>query len=223
MTSLNTTTHSPDRGATRLIVLAFIVLLCVLAIAAALVQDLSRRIDAVQTVGVAPADADGPFVRAWSRSVSPALIHEMAGAPGRTGEFFALNSGKIQRFDAAGARLDEFDAPSKSSRIASDPTGAVPHLLVVSSATKWTGAIDHTVTTDYFLQALDTSGTEVWRKRFDPGQVASLEPSVVMLNSRPVIILSASQRILAFDPRGTQLWSASIWHHPGSVTAVDLR
>ena len=171
---------------------------------------------------VAPADADGPFVRAWSLGVSPALIHELADAPGRTGEFFALNRGKIQRFNAAGARLDEFAAPSKSSRIATDPTGAVPHLLVVSSATKWTGAIDHTVTTDYFLQALDTSGTEVWRKRFDPKEVASLEPSVVVLNSRPAIILSASRRILAFDARGSQLWSASIWHHPGSVTAAAV-
>lgn len=123
---MNTTIPPPDRGETRLLVLAFIVLVCVLAVVATLVRSLSTRIDTVLTVGVAPADADGPFVRAWSLGVSPALIHELADAPGRTGEFFALNRGKIQRFNAAGARLDEFAAPSKSSRIATDPTGAVP-------------------------------------------------------------------------------------------------
>jgi hypothetical protein len=189
---------------------------------AGLVQHLSRQMDAVQTVGVAPAAGEGAFRREWSIVVSPPLIHEMALGPGRTGEFLALNSGKVQRFDASGTRLGQFEAPSKSSRIATDPTGAVPYLFIVSSAAKWTGAIDHTVATDYFLQALDTNGKEVWKTRFDPKEVASLEPSVVMLNSRPVIILSASQRILAVDPQGSQLWSLSLWHHPGTVTASDL-
>ena len=213
---------SPERGAALLILLAVIILICVMVGAAGLVRHMSRQMAEVQTVGVAPAAGEGAFLRDWSIVVSPPLIHEMALGPGRTGEFLALNSGKIQRFDAAGTRLGQFEAPSKSSRIATDPTGAAPYLFIVSSAAKWTGAIDHTVTTDYFFQALDTNGKEVWKKRFDPKEVASLEPSVVMLNSRPVIILSASQRILAFDPQGSQLWSVSLWHHPGTVTASDL-
>lgn len=216
-------TRARERGAVILIALAFVLLVLALAAVVMILGDTTRRMADVATAGVTPAAAaDGPFARAWSVAVSPPLIHEMAEAPGAAGEFVALNSGRIQRFDATGIRVSQFDAPSKASRLATDPTGAIPHLLVVSSASKWTGAIDHTVTTDYFFQALDSAGREVWKKRFDPKEVSSLEPSVAMLHSRPVVILSASGRILAFDAQGTQLWGVSLWHHPGTVTAAAL-
>jgi hypothetical protein len=86
---------------------------------------------------------------------------------------------------------------------------------------KWIGAIDHLVTTDHFLQAIDLDGREVWKKRFDPKDTSTLEPLVATLNSRAVIVLSAGRRILCFEPGGAQLWDLPLWHHPGTVTAVD--
>jgi hypothetical protein len=92
----------------------------------------------------------------------------------------------------------------------------------VSSSTKWTGAIDYVVTTDYFLQALDAGGREIWKKRFDPKEVSTLEPVVATLNARPVVVLSASRRILCLDAAGVELWNIPLWHHPGTVTVADL-
>jgi hypothetical protein len=142
--------------------------------------------------------------------------------PGRPGEFFALNNDMILRFDAAGARQDRFAAPPKSSRIVADRTGAVPYLLVVSRKTKWTGAIDHVVTTDDFLHALDTRGQVVWTKRFDPKELSTLEPVIARFDGRPAIVLSASKRILCFDVNGNLLWDLPFWHHPDTVAFADL-
>jgi hypothetical protein len=65
------------------------------------------------------------------------------------------------------------------------------------------------------------TGREVWKKRFDPKETSTLEPFVARLNSRPTIVLGASRRILAFDGQGNELWNIALWHHPGTVTAVD--
>ncbi len=94
----------------------------------------------------------------------------------------------------------------------------MPYLMVVSSSTKWTGAIDYVVTTDYFLHALDAAGREVWKKRFDPKDVSWLEPVISRFNQTPVIVLSASKRIICFDANGNELWNVALWHHPGTVT-----
>lgn len=94
--------------------------------------------------------------------------------------------------------------------------------MVVSSSSKWTGAIDHTVTTDYFLHALDTGGREIWKRRFDPKDVATLEAVFTRVMGRPVVLLSASRRLFCFDVSGRQLWEVPLWHHPGTVTATDL-
>jgi hypothetical protein len=220
--------HAQSRDSSRgmvivVVVLAAAILIFAIIALAMLLRDMSRQMDAVQTVGVTPADTGGSFTRAWSIAVSPPLIHEMALAPGRPGEFLALNANRLQRFDASGTRRQQFDAPRKSSRIATDGTGAIPYVVITSSATKWTGAIDHTVTTDYFLQALDLEGGEVWKKRFDPKEISAPEPSIVTLDAGPAIILSASRRILAFTRDGTELWNMSLWHHPGTVTPADLQ
>lgn len=184
---------------------------------------MDARIDDVRTHGLPPATTgDAPFAEAWSVSLEPPLVHEMALSPGATGEFLALNNSQILRFDANGTRLAKFAAPPKSTRIATDPTGALPYLMVVSSSTKWTGAIDYVVTTDDFLHALDSSGREVWKKRFDPNEVSTLEPVIATLNSRPVVVLSASKRIVCLDAAGAELWNIPLWHHPGTVTVADL-
>jgi hypothetical protein len=146
----------------------------------------------------------------------------MALSPGARGQFFALNNDEILKFDANGARLAKFPAPAKSTRIATDRTGAVPYLMVVSSSTKWTGAIDYVVTTDYFLQALDATGREIWQKRFDPKEISTPEPLIASFKGKPVIVLSASRRIICFDVNGNELWNAPLWHHPGTVTEADL-
>lgn len=107
--------------------------------------------------------------------LSPPLVHEMALSPGRPGQFLALNKDEILHFDSTGARVSKSAAPANSSRIATDPSAGIPHVMVVSSSIKWTGAIDHTVTTDDFLHALDTGGHEIWKRRFDLKDVATLE------------------------------------------------
>lgn len=207
----------------------FFILLALIALAFlgfclyALSQAMNTRFEDAQLMGVPPATTgDAPFVQAWSVPLNPPLVHEMALSPGRPGEFLALNKDEIHRFDQAGERLGSFAAPSKSTRIATDPTGAMPYIMVVSSSTKWTGAIDYVVTTDYFLQALDTTGHEIWKERFDPKAISTPEPFIATLNSRPVVVLSASKRILCFDSGGTQLWDVPLWHHPGTVTSADL-
>jgi hypothetical protein len=173
----------------------------------------------VQTQGVPPATTgDTPLAQAWSVPLSPSLVHEMALASPGKGEFFALNSDEILRFNSNGVRVAKFAAPAKSSRIVTDPVGAVPYLMVVSRSTKWTGAIDHVVTTDHFLHALDGSGREAWRKRFDPKDTSVLEPVISRFEQRPVIVLSASKRIICFDANGNELWNIPLWHHPFTVT-----
>jgi hypothetical protein len=185
----------------------------------ALSQAMNTNVARIQAAGVAPATTlNAPFVEAWSVSIRPPLVHEMALSPSAKGEFFALNNDEILRFGADGARLAKFAAPAKSRRIATDPTGSMPYLMVVSSRTKWTGAIDYVVTTDYFLQALDAAGREVWKKRFDPKDVSSPEPVISRFNQTPVIVLSASKRIICFDTNGNELWNIALWHHPGTVT-----
>jgi hypothetical protein len=190
----------------------------------ALLQSMNAKMNVVESYGVpAATTGDAAFVEEWSVALTPALVQEMALSPGAKGAFFALNNDEITRFDATnGARLAKFAAPAKSERIATDPSGAMPYLMVVSSSTKWTGAIDYVVTTDYFLHALDTAGREVWKNRFDPKDVSVLEPVVATFNARPAIVLSASRRIICLDTKGVELWNIPLWHHPWTVTEADL-
>jgi hypothetical protein len=98
----------------------------------------------------------------------------------------------------------------------------VHEMALAPSRSKWTGAIDHTVTTDYFLHALDTVGREVWKQRFDPKDVATLEPVPARVLGHPVVLLSASRRIFCFDLRGTRMWETPLWHHPGTLAATEF-
>src|SRR5687768_15808157 len=107
-----------------------------------------------------PAAGDAPFTRVWSLSLR--LVTQVTAAPGPRGYFIALSGGELHLLDPKGTRAASFAAPAKTSRIAGDPSGRMPFLIAVSRRSKWTGAIDHTVTTDYFLHALDTGGREVW-------------------------------------------------------------
>jgi hypothetical protein len=183
----------------------------------------ARQMDAVRApaVSVEPG-GNAAFVEAWSVDLAPPFVEEMALIPGHPGEFFALKNDRIYRFDATGTRQDKFAAPPKSARIVTDRTGAVPYLLVVSRKTKWTGAIDHVVTTDHFLHALDSRGQAVWTKRFDPKELDTLEPSIARFAGRSAIVLSGSKRILCFDVNGRPLWDLAFWHHPGTVAVADL-
>lgn len=183
----------------------------------------SSKIDTVQTHGLPTATAgDAVFRQAWSTDLLPSLIYEMALAPGQPGEFFALGNDRIYRFDSSGARRDKFEAPSKSSRLTTDPSGQVPYLMVVSRQTKWTRDIPFTITTDEFLHALDSRGREVWTKRFDPNNISALEAVPTTLGHTAVILLSTGKRILCFDLEGRQLWENPLWHHPGTLTVADL-
>jgi hypothetical protein len=207
------------------IALLTFVVLAVLAFAlSTLLQSMNTKMNLVESYGVPPATTgDAAFVEEWSVTLNPPLVHELALSPGAKGAFLALNKDEIIRFDATnGARFDKFAAPAKSARIATDLSGAMPYLMVTSSSTKWTGAIDYVVTTDYFLHALDTAGREVWKKRFNPEDVSVLEPVVATFNGRPVIVLSASRRIICFDTSGTELWNIPLWHHPWTLTEADL-
>jgi hypothetical protein len=186
-------------------------------------KTVSSKMESIQTQGLPQPNAGtAAFVEAWSRDVFPAAIYDMALTPGHTGEFFALDYDRIYRFDQSGVQRDKFAAPSKSSRLFTDPTGRVPYLLVVSRKTKWTGAIDYVLTTDEFLHALDTRGREVWNKRLDPKEVSALEAVPATLSGTAVILLSTGRRILCFDVNGRQVWETRLWHHPGTLAAVDL-
>src|SRR5947207_7236112 len=166
------------RSQTVIVLLIFVVLLFLAFSLWALLQSMNASMNLVESYGVpAASTGDAAFVEEWSVTLNPPLVHEMALSPGAKGAFFALNNDVIIRFDATnGAQLAKFAAPAKSARMATDPSGAMPYLMVVSSSTKWTGAIDYVVTTDYFLHALDTAGREVWKNRFDPKDVSVLEP-----------------------------------------------
>src|SRR5439155_20737403 len=118
-----------------LLVLAFVAL-CMWPLS----QALRSRFDLVQNSGVPPATTgDTAFVEEWSASITPPLVHEMALKPGSRAEFFALSNDEIHAFDSTGARSAKFTAPSKSTRMATDPMGALPYLMVASRNTKWTG------------------------------------------------------------------------------------
>ena len=211
-----------QRGAIVIILVAIIALaflgFCLYALSHAMnsiTRPVEPRVPAAST-------GDAPFVQTWSTRLSPPQVHEMALTPGRPRQFLALNNDEILQFDSTGTRVSKFAAPPKSSRIATDPSGVMPYVMIVSWSTKWTGAIDHTVTTDYFLHALDTGGHEVWKQRFDPKDVETLEPVPAKVLGRPVIVLSAFRRIFCFDVSGTRLWELPLWHHPGTVTATDV-
>ena len=188
----------------------------------ALSHAMNSIVDPVQDRVPAASTSDAPFIQTWSMRLSPPLVHEMALSPDRRGQFLALNNDEILRFDSTGARVSKVAAPAQSSRIATDPSAGIPHVMIVSSSRKWTGAIDHTVTTDYFLHALDTGGHVVWKRRFDPKDVATLEAVFVKVMGRPVILLSASRRLFCFDVSGKQLWEVPLWHHPGTLAATDF-
>jgi PQQ-like domain len=212
------------RSRTVIVLLTLVVLVFLAFALSALLQSMNTTMNRVESYGVPAATKDDTaFVEEWSVILKPPLVHEMALIPGAKGAFFVLNNDEILRIDATnGARLAKFAAPAKSARITTDPSGAMPYLMVVSSSTKWTGAIDYVVTTDYYLHALDTTGGEVWKKRFDPKDISVLEPMVATFDGRPVIVLSASQRIICFDASGVELWNIPLWHHPWTVTEVDL-
>jgi hypothetical protein len=204
------------------IIVATVMVACVLAAAVALLQNAGRRMETALGGEITePMEKGGPFTPAWSMRLQPAVISDMAIMPGRAGEFLALGNDKMHQLDSFGRRLALLEAPSKSSRIATDPTGAIPHILVVSKKTKWTGAIDHVVTTDHYLHALDSAGRPVWTKRFDPKDAATLEPQAATFGSRRVVLLSASHQIICFEPNGNQLWSLPLWHHPGTLTVTN--
>jgi len=211
-----------QRGAIVFILVAVIALgflgFCLYALSHAM----NSMIDPVQDRVPAASTGDAPFIQTWSMRLSPPLVHEMALSPGRPGHFLALNHDEILQFNSTGARVSKSAAPAKSSRIATDPSGGIPYVMIVSRSSKWTGAIDHTVTTDYYLRALDTVGREVWKQRFDPKDVATLEPVPARVLGRPVVLLSASRQIFCFDLRGTRMWETRLWHHPGTLTATDF-
>ncbi len=82
----------------------------------ALSQAMNTNVALIQAQGVPPATTgDAPFVEAWTVSLRPPLVHEMALSPGAKGEFFALNNDEIFKFNANGARLAKFAAPAKST------------------------------------------------------------------------------------------------------------
>src|ERR1051326_303734 len=66
-----------------------------------------------------------PFQRAWSTDTFGSATYEMAPVPGKPGEFLALDRDRIYRYDSTGTQRDKFNAPSKSSRLASDPSGTM--------------------------------------------------------------------------------------------------
>ena len=152
--------------------------------------------------------------RVWSERLRPAVVNHMALAPARPGHFYALNNDELLMFDARGTRTAKLRAPDKSLRLATDPSGALPYLVIVSQTTKWTGAIDHVVTTGYTLHALEQSGTEVWSRRYDPKDVSSPDVFVGVLNGRSAIVFSTGKHLLALDGGGRRLWDVSLWHHP---------
>ena len=203
--------------------IAIILALIGALVAAAVVLNTARRRTTANLSGapVEPSD-NAPFVHVWSTPIRRPFVLEMANVPGQRGEFYALHDDLIYRFDSAGEKRDQFAAPQNSSRLVTDRTGAVPHLLVVSRRTKSTGAIDHVVTTDHFLHALKDRGQVVWSKRFDPAKYSTLEPFAARSKQQPIVVLSASRRLLALDANGTTRWDVEFWHHPGSVAVADL-
>ena len=211
-----------DSGALAFVV-AVVVAVLGLLVAALIIWVMTIRLMKAtpQTVTRTASDA-APFVEAWSVAVSPQVVLEFATVPGRPGEFFALNDDQIYRFDATGAVRSKFAALPKSSRISTDRAGTLPYLLIVSRKTKWTGAIDYTTTTDYFLNALDTRGQTVWTRRFDPKNSSTLETVVTMMGEEPVVVLSAGKHITCLDRSGRTLWDLALWHHSGSVAPFDL-
>jgi hypothetical protein len=203
--------------------IAFVIVLIGALVTAAVVLNTAKRM----TVANAPTAAVGrddkpPFVNAWSTSIHGPFVLEMANVPGRRGEFYALHNDQIYRFDSAGQKRQQFAAPAKSSRLATDPTGAFQHVLVVSRKTKWTGAITHVDTTDYFLHALTAQGQVAWTKRFDPEKYSTLEPIAARSKQHAIVVLSASRRLVGIDTNGHTLWDVEFWHHPGSVAVADL-
>ena len=211
-----------QRGAIVFILVAIIALAFLGFCLYALSQAMNSIVDPVQDRVPAASTSDAPFIQTWSVRLSPPLVHEMALTPGRPGQFLALNNDEILQFDSTGARVSKFAAPAEILEDRDRSVGGMPYVMVVSRSSKWTGAIDHTVTTDYFLHALDTGGREIWKQRFDPKDVATLEPVPAKVLGRPVVLLSASRRIFCFDLSGRRLWEMPLWHHPGTVTATDF-
>ena len=203
--------------------IAIVVALICALVAAAVVLTVARR----STVASAPATAPGPrdsapFVNVWSTAIRSPFVAEMANAPGGRGELYALHDDQIYRFDSTGQKRAQFAAPEKTSRLVTDLTGTMPHLLVVSRKTKRTGAIDYVVTTDNFVHALTDRGQVVWTKRFDPEKYSTLEPIAARSKQQPIVVVSASRRMVALDTSGNTLWDVEFWHHPGSVAVADL-
>jgi hypothetical protein len=213
---------SGDDGNVLLLIGFVLAVICALVAAAILLNTAHRMTIASSGTTAVERDDNAAFVKVWSTHVGSPFVLEMANAPEKRGEFYALHDDQIYRFDSAGRKLAQFAAPPKSSRLSTDRSGGVPHLLVVSRKTKWTGAIDFVTTTDYFLHALTAGGETVWTRRFDPEKYSSLEAIAARGQQRPIVVLSASKRLVALDASGTLLWNVEFWHHPGSVAVADL-
>ena len=211
-----------DTGHILLGIAIVVALICALVAAAVVLNTAKRITDAASPPAAVERGDDAPFVNVWSTSIRSPFVLEMATVPGRRGEFYALHNDQIYLFDAAGQKREQFAAPAKSSRLATDRTGTFRHLLVVSRRTKWTGAITHVDTTDYFLHALTAQGQVAWTKRFDPEKYSTLESIAARSKQQAIVVLSASRRLVALDTNGQTLWDVEFWHHPGSVAVADL-
>jgi len=218
--------RKPEAGSGVVVILAIVLLIVLVAGVVPGIKKLKDSMGDGQTARApVTTGATTGLAKIWSVNIHPPRILELALSPTGRGEFLALNGDDhIHRFDSSGERRDQFRAPEKSSRLVTDPSGRFPYSLIVSSKSKWTGAIDFKVPTDYYLQALDGRGTEVWKVRLDPKQVSVLDPVVATIDrfGYPAILLSASQRILCFSANGTRLWDAPVRHYPGTLAAADL-
>ena len=213
----------PRRASSLWSVPILVILFAIVVVSAVILSRTAARvIDPAIPPAAVERDGSSVFVEIWSTRLGSPAVQELAAVPGRAGEFFALQNDVIHRFDSQGGRQGHFAGPDKSSRMATDPTGAIPYLLTTSRTTKWTGAIDYVETTGYFLHALTTQGQVVWSKRFDPKTFSVLEPIVTRLGGTPTIVLSASKQIVAVDLNGMTRWTLGLWHHPGTLTVADF-
>lgn len=124
-----------QRGAIVFILVAIIALAFLAFCLYALSHAMNSIVDPVQDRVPVASTSDAPFIQTWSVRLSPPLVHEMALSPGRPEQFLALNNDEILHFDSTGTRVSKVAAPAQSSRIATDPSAGMPHVMIVSSST----------------------------------------------------------------------------------------
>jgi hypothetical protein len=105
---------SRQRGAVVFILMA-VIALAIIGFGVYALSQVMRVNSEVTMAGppVRAATTNAPFAEAWSVGLNPPLVHELAAAPGRPGEFLALNRNEILRFDSKGTRVAKFVAPPK--------------------------------------------------------------------------------------------------------------